>query len=90
MLVDGKTLYSTFNVEYNVIPNSFTRQIIYAGTSTYNLSLEPNSEFGIINYVNDSINVSLCFNWAGSGTLSPRIWLYNDNTKEQLSFLYSD
>lgn len=81
---------STFNVEYNVAPNSSSGKIIYAGTSTYKIALKAASQFGEIGYLNDSINVSLCFNWNGSGYNAPRIWLFNSQTGEQLSFLYSD
>ena len=82
--------YSTLNVEYNVTPNSSSDKIIYAGTSTHKIALKAPYRFGEIGYLNDSIDVSLCFNWTGSGVLAPRIWLYNNKTKEQLSFLYSD
>ena len=77
-------------VEYNVAPNSSSGKTIYAGTSTYKIQLAALPEFGMMNYANDSIDVSLCFNWDGSGNNAPRIWLFNNQTKEQLSFLYSD
>lgn len=77
-------------VEYNVAPKSSSVKIIYAGTSTYKTALEAFSQFGEIGYSNDSIDISFCFNWSGSGSNAPRIWLYNNQTKEQLSFLYSD
>ena len=77
-------------VGYNVIPNSSTNQTIYVGTSTYKTRLTSNVQFGVIDYINDSIYISLCFNWDGSGNDLPRIWLFNNQTKEKLSFLYKE
>ena len=83
-------IHPTLNVGYNVAPNSSSNKTIYAGTSTYKIQLAAQPEFGVMSYENDSINISLCFNWDGSGNNAPRIWLFNNQTKEQLSFLYSD
>ena len=95
--VDGlKTQLDSINtslqnkVEYNVVPNSSSVKSIYAGTSIYRTELAALSQFGVMNYVNDSIDISFCFNWDGSGNDAPRIWLFNNQTKEQLSFLCSD
>ena len=82
--------YSRLNVGYNVTPNSSSSQAVFAGTSTHKTALKAESQFGEIAYMNDSIDISFCFNWSGSGNNAPRIWLYNNQTKEHLSFLYSD
>lgn len=77
-------------VGYNVAPNSSTVKAIYAGNSTYKTKLSAHNQFGMIDYINDSVNITLCFNWTGSGDDAPRIWLYNNTTGEQLAFLYKD